>query len=112
VDAHVPQRTPLDRLNAMMRPNPTVAAMAPSALAVAGTAADPESIVPAQNLYPPTRVVLYCTDYRAPQAAPALEATLGTVNCSNSALMYACLERLGIDFNEIRAGGYLFGARN
>ena len=58
-------------------------------------------------------LVVSCTDYRVLEAVPALEATLGKpVITSNSALMYACLKRLGIDYSEITAGGYLFSGRN
>lgn len=58
-------------------------------------------------------LVVSCTDYRALEALPALEAALGKpVVTSNSALMYACLKRLQIDYGEISAGGYLFTRRN
>lgn len=58
-------------------------------------------------------LVVSCTDYRALEAVPALEAALGKpVISSNSALMYACLKRLAIDFGEIEAGGCLFRHRN
>jgi len=58
-------------------------------------------------------LVVSCTDYRALEAVPALEAALGKpVVTSNSALMYACLKRLGIDCGSIEAGGYLFTRRN
>ena len=58
-------------------------------------------------------LVIACTDYRALEAVPALEATLGKpVVTSNSALMYACLRRLDIDCSRIEAGGYLFTRRN
>lgn len=54
-------------------------------------------------------MVISCTDYRALEALPALEQTLGkTVVTSNSALMYVCLKRLGIDASGIGAGGRLF----
>ena len=59
-------------------------------------------------------VVISCTDYRALEAVPAIEARLNKpVICSNQALMYACLQRLGIEFGDIAAGGRLFtGAHN
>ncbi len=58
-------------------------------------------------------LVISCTDYRALEAVPALEAALGKpVVTSNSALMYACLKRLGVDYGTIAAGGYLFTRRN
>ncbi|MDH3761125.1 MAG: Asp/Glu racemase [Gammaproteobacteria bacterium] len=58
-------------------------------------------------------LVVSCTDYRALEAVTALEAALGKpVVTSNSALMYACLKRLGIDFGELAAGGFLFSRRN
>lgn len=58
-------------------------------------------------------VVISCTDFRALEAIPALEAALGKpVITSNSALMHACLERLGIECGNIEAGGYLFTRRN
>jgi maleate isomerase len=54
-------------------------------------------------------VVFACTDYRALEAVPALEQALGKpVVTSNSALMYCCLKRLGIDCGAIQAGGRLF----
>ena len=58
-------------------------------------------------------VLISCTDYRALEAVPALEQTLGKpVITSNSALMYACCKRLGVNPGEIEAGGYLFTRRN
>ena len=58
-------------------------------------------------------LVISCTDYRALEAVPALEQTLGKpVVTSNSALMYVCLKRLGVKLDEIGAGGYLFTRRN
>ncbi len=58
-------------------------------------------------------LVISCTDYRALEAVPALEAALGKpVVTSNSALMYVCLKRPGIDYGELDAGGYLFSRRN
>ncbi len=58
-------------------------------------------------------VVISCTDFRALEAVPALEMTLGKpVVTSNSALMYACLRRLEVDVGKIEAGGYLFTRRN
>ena len=54
-------------------------------------------------------VVIACTDYRALEAVPALEQALNKpVVTSNSALMYVCLKRLGIDYSGINAGGRLF----
>ncbi len=54
-------------------------------------------------------LVIACTDYRALEAVPALEQALGKpVVTSNSALMYCCLKKLGIDCSEIQAGGRLF----
>ncbi len=58
-------------------------------------------------------LVISCTDYRALEAVPALEAALGKpVVTSNSALMYVCLKRLGIDSGGIADGGYLYTGRN
>jgi len=58
-------------------------------------------------------LVISCTDYRALEAVPALEQALGKpVVTSNSALMYACLQRLDLDTATIDAGGYLFTRRN
>ena len=58
-------------------------------------------------------LVISCTDYRALEAVTALEKALAKpVVTSNSALMYACLKRLGIDCDHIQAGGYLFTRRN
>lgn len=58
-------------------------------------------------------LVISCTDYRAVEAIPALEQALGKpVVTSNSALMYACLKRLEVSLDEIKAGGYLFTGRN
>jgi len=58
-------------------------------------------------------LLISCTDYRALEAVPALEQALGKpVVTSNSALMYACLKRLGLDVSDIEAGGYLFTRRN
>jgi maleate cis-trans isomerase len=54
-------------------------------------------------------LVISCTDYRALEALPALELALGKpVVTSNSALMYVCLKRLGIDCSGIENGGRLF----
>jgi len=54
-------------------------------------------------------LVISCTDYRALEALPALELALGKpVVTSNSALMYVCLKRLGIDCSGITNGGRLF----
>jgi len=58
-------------------------------------------------------LVISCTDFRALEAVPALEAALNKpVVTSNSALMYACLKRLGVDADTLVAGGYLFTRRN
>lgn len=58
-------------------------------------------------------LVISCTDYRSLEAVPALEAALDKpVVTSNSALMYACLKRLGIDGSTLAAGGNLFTGRN
>ena len=58
-------------------------------------------------------LVISCTDYRALEALPALEQALGKpVVCSNSALMYCCLKRLGLETGGIEAGGQLFTGRN
>ncbi|MDC1288127.1 Asp/Glu racemase [Gammaproteobacteria bacterium] len=58
-------------------------------------------------------LLISCTDYRALEAVPALEQSLGKpVVTSNSALMYVCLKRLGLDVSDIEAGGYLFTRRN
>ena len=58
-------------------------------------------------------LVISCTDYRAVEAVPALEQALGKpVVTSNSALMYACLKRLEVSTDDIKAGGYLFTGRN
>ena len=58
-------------------------------------------------------LVISCTDYRALEAVPALERALGKpVVTSNSALMYACLQRLDLGSTALAAGGYLFIRRN
>ena len=58
-------------------------------------------------------LVISCTDYRALEAVTALEQALAKpVVTSNSALMYVCLKRLGLDFGDIDAGGYLYTRRN
>ena len=58
-------------------------------------------------------LVISCTDYRALEALPALERALGKpVVTSNSALMYACLQRLGLDTRALSAGGRLFSGGN
>jgi maleate isomerase/arylmalonate decarboxylase len=58
-------------------------------------------------------LVISCTDYRAVEAIPALEQALQKpVVTSNSALMYACLKRLGVGMDEIKAGGFLFTVMN
>jgi maleate isomerase/arylmalonate decarboxylase len=58
-------------------------------------------------------LVISCTDYRALEAVTALEKALAKpVVTSNSALMYVCLKRLGLEFSGIEAGGYLYTRRN
>jgi maleate cis-trans isomerase len=58
-------------------------------------------------------LVISCTDYRALEAVNALEKAIAKpVITSNSALMYVCLKRLGIDCGDIEAGGYLYTRRN
>ncbi len=58
-------------------------------------------------------LVISCTDYRALEAVSALEQALAKpVVTSNSALMYVCLKRLGLDCSDIDAGGYLYTRRN
>jgi len=58
-------------------------------------------------------LVIACTDYRALEAVSALEQALAKpVVTSNSALMYVCLKRLGLDCSDIDAGGYLYTRRN
>jgi len=54
-------------------------------------------------------IVISCTDYRALEAVPAIEKTLGKpVITSNQALMFACLSRLDAPLWGLTAGGYLF----
>lgn len=54
-------------------------------------------------------IVISCTDYRALEAVPAIEARLGKpVITSNQALMFACLRRLRLETRAIGAGGRLF----
>jgi maleate isomerase/arylmalonate decarboxylase len=54
-------------------------------------------------------IVISCTDYRALEAVPAIEGRVGKlVITSNQALMFACLQRLGIDGKRLTAGGGLF----
>lgn len=54
-------------------------------------------------------IVISCTDYRALEAVPAIEARLGKpVVTSNQALMFACLNRLQLATRNIVAGGSLF----
>jgi len=55
-------------------------------------------------------IVISCTDYRALEALPSIEQALGKpVICSNQALMYACLKRLGLQgFTPSIYGGELF----
>ncbi len=58
-------------------------------------------------------LVISCTDYRALEAVPALEARLAKpVVTSNSALMFASLQRLDIDAGSPPIGGRLFAIRN
>jgi len=58
-------------------------------------------------------LVISCTDYRALEAVTVLEQALAKpVVTSNSALMYVCLKRLGLDCSDIDAGGYLYTRRN
>ncbi len=57
-------------------------------------------------------LVIACTDYRALEAVEALETELGKpVVTSNSALMFVCLQRLGIDPDAVNPGGTLFRLR-
>ena len=57
-------------------------------------------------------IVISCTDYRALEALPAIEAAIGKpVICSNQALMYCCLKRLEIPCDNAAVGGVLFSAR-
>ena len=54
-------------------------------------------------------IVISCTDYRALEAVPAIEQKLGKpVITSNQALMFACLKRLDVPFDDLTAGGSLF----
>jgi maleate cis-trans isomerase len=54
-------------------------------------------------------VVVSCTDFRALEAVPQIEKTLGKpVITSNQALMFACLRELQISPLSIKAGGCLF----
>lgn len=54
-------------------------------------------------------IVISCTDYRALEAVPAIEAKLcKPVITSNQALMFACLQRLEIAPDLIQQGGRLF----
>jgi len=54
-------------------------------------------------------VVISCTDYRALEAVPAIEAKIEKpVVTSNQALMYVCLKQLGIEPDCASAGGQLF----
>ncbi len=58
-------------------------------------------------------IVISCTDYRALEAVTALERELGKpVVTSNSALMYVCLKRLGVETGQLETGGFLFTRRN
>ncbi|MEN9063350.1 maleate cis-trans isomerase family protein [Ponticoccus litoralis] len=57
-------------------------------------------------------IVISCTDYRALEAAPAIEAALNKpVVTSNQAQMFACLTRLGLPTTDITRGGRLFTRR-
>jgi len=54
-------------------------------------------------------IVVSCTDYRALEAVPAIEAFLEKpVITSNQALMFVCLKRLKIPHRDLIAGGRLF----
>lgn len=54
-------------------------------------------------------IVISCTDFRALEAIPAIEKTLGKpVITSNQALMFACLQRLKVSHQEVSCGGALF----
>ena len=56
-------------------------------------------------------IVISCTDFRALEAIPALEKTLGKpVICSNQALMYASLNRLSVPCDH-PLGGRLFSGK-
>lgn len=58
-------------------------------------------------------IVISCTDYRALEAVPAIEAKLcKPVITSNQALMFACLVRLRLSMQEISIGGQLFNDYN
>ena len=55
-------------------------------------------------------LVISCTDYRALEAVPALEQKLGKpVITSNSALMWACLQRLGVAHARRNLGRLFYG---
>ena len=54
-------------------------------------------------------IVVSCTDYRALEAIPAIEASLKKpVITSNQALMFVCLKRLNIPYGNLIEGGRLF----
>jgi maleate cis-trans isomerase len=54
-------------------------------------------------------IVISCTDYRALEALPFIEKTLGKpVICSNQALMYSCLKQLNLSPVDPLLGGSLF----
>lgn len=54
-------------------------------------------------------IVVSCTDYRALEAIPAIEAFLKKpVITSNQALMFVCLKRLNIPYGNLIEGGRLF----
>ncbi|MBU2888123.1 maleate cis-trans isomerase family protein [Celeribacter halophilus] len=54
-------------------------------------------------------IVISCTDYRALEAVPAIEAALGKpVITSNQAQMFVCLTRMGLPTTGITKGGRLF----
>ena len=51
-------------------------------------------------------IVLSCTDMRAAEAAPAIEASLGKpVVTSNQAMMHAALKRIGVSPRECALRG-------
>ena len=54
-------------------------------------------------------IVISCTDYRAVEAIADIEAELGKpVITSNQALVFACLQRLGVAYDRVTNGGRLF----
>ena len=57
-------------------------------------------------------IVLSCTDMRAAEAVPAIEAMHGKpVVTSNQAMMHAALKRIGISPRECRLGRHLLAER-